>query len=58
MVDETEQGQLIPQSFGVANKVVAAHYRVTLVKSWENTADLQGADKFKPPAEQLGGRGS
>lgn len=58
MADETERGQLIPQSFSVANKVVAAHYVVTLLKSWENSADLRGTDKSKPPAEQLGERGS
>lgn len=52
MADETEQGQLIPQSFSVANKVVAAHYGVTLLNSWESTADLPGVDKFKMGAER------
>lgn len=55
MVDETERGQLIPQSFSVANKVVAAHYGVTLLNSRESTADLRQVDKFKPPAwEKVG----
>lgn len=52
MADETERGQLIPQSFSVANKVVAAHYGVTLLNSRESTADLRGGDKFKPPARE------
>lgn len=50
MAEEMERGQLIPQSFSAANKVVAAHYGVTLLNSRESTADLQGADKFKPLA--------
>lgn len=52
MVDETEQGQLIPQSFSMANKVVAAHYGVTLLNSRESTANLRGVDKFKPLARE------
>lgn len=52
MADETEWGQLIPQSFSVANKVVAAHYGVTLLNSWKSTTDLRGVDKFKPPARE------
>lgn len=35
MADEMEQGQLIPQSFSVVNKVFAAHYGVTLLNSRE-----------------------
>lgn len=55
MVDETERGQLIPQSFSEANKVVAAHYRVTLLNSRESGSDLRGADKSKPPVERRRG---
>lgn len=36
----------------MANKVVAAHYGVTLLNSRESTADLLGHDKFKPPARE------
>lgn len=53
MADETERGQLIPPSFSVANKVVAAHYWLTFLNSLENTGDLRGSDKFKPLAEGL-----
>lgn len=55
MVDETERGQLIPQSFSSANKVVAAHYGVTLLNSQESTADLREVDKFKPSAREKAG---
>lgn len=41
MADETERGQLIPPSFRVANKVVAAHYWLTFLNSLESTGDLQ-----------------
>ncbi len=41
MAEETERGQLIPPSFRVANKVVAAHYWLTFLNSLERTGDLQ-----------------
>lgn len=41
MANETERGQLIPPSFRVANKVVAAHYWLTFLNSLESTGDLQ-----------------
>lgn len=39
-MDETEWGQLIPPRLRLANKVVAAHYWLTLLNSLESTGDL------------------
>lgn len=49
---ETEQGQLIPPSFRLANKVGAAHYRLTLLSSLESAGDLLGVDKFTLALQQ------
>lgn len=48
MADETEREQLIPPSFRVANKVVAAHYRLTFLNSLESTGDLREPKRVKP----------